>query len=242
VLNAIEPMKPGGNGGMAGIALGGAIDPERDWHVAWQGSWLNNRNTTTSSPTGFNTIVSASNQLSIQTLDGDIGFRVPSAPGLRWFAGASVLNAKNDIDYSDRDSFKLGNFAHRTDLWGAGPRGGLEATVPLESGTFLNFMGAGSVIFAHRSHDVGFSYNNSGAVGAGTPSYDRSVTVHNLEGSAALGYRFSPSGNIQVGYRVQQWWNLAPQVSAATNTGTFNSGESDVLVHGPFAKITVAFP
>lgn len=246
-LSAMAPMTPGGNGAMAGVAIGGMIDPTWDWRVAWHGNWLSTTNSAGTSPnpiSGINT-VTASDKLWFQTFDGEVGYRIPSLPAVRLFVGPRVLNATNRIDYTDNGTGKLGNFDHRTALSGGGPRGGFEATVPVDGNAFVTMSGSGSVIFARRSHDFTFNYFDTAAnptSGSGVTNFDRSVTVYNVEASAALGYRFTPNSTVQIGYRVQQWWNLVPQVSAATIDGGFKSGEGDVLVHGPFAKITVALP
>ena len=42
--------------------------------------------------------------------------------------------------------------------------------------------------------------------------------------------------------QAQQWWNLATSITSANGDGEFQSGKSDVLTHGPFAKITVELP
>jgi hypothetical protein len=41
---------------------------------------------------------------------------------------------------------------------------------------------------------------------------------------------------------VQQWWSLATRINVADSQGRLQVGQSDVLTHGPFGKITVALP
>jgi hypothetical protein len=240
-LQLISPLRPGRNGGRAEIAFGALIDPTWDWRVAVSAAWLRSNSVAVTTP--FAESAAASDKLRYQTFDGEIGART-SGPGavLRAFAGVRVLHAKNEINYTFDDGFKLGNFDHNTELWGVGPRAGFEATVPLNATpAFVNLSGSASAIFSRRSHDFNFSVVGFGDE-RGSANLDRSLTVYNAEATAALGYRFSALSSIQVGYRVQQWWNLVPQVSQADRNGNFVSGESDVLTHGPFAKLTVGLP
>jgi hypothetical protein len=66
--------------------------------------------------------------------------------------------------------------------------------------------------------------------------------VYNVEGSVALGYQLGNMAQLQVGYQVQQWWSLATRIYGADSQGRLQVSQSDVLTHGPFAKITVALP
>jgi hypothetical protein len=240
-LNALSPLKPGRNGGRAEIAFGAFIDPAWDWRVAASATWLRDNQTLVNLPGTFvNSTAQATDKLAYQTYDVEIGNRT-TGPGstVRVFAGARVLHATNDINYTSDDGFKLGNFDHHTQLWGVGPRAGFEASVPLNaSPAFVTISGSASAIFSQREHQLDFSFNTT----TGSANFDRSPTVYNAEASAALGYRFSPLSSVQIGYRVQQWWNMVPKVGLANNTAVFASGESDVLVHGPFAKLTVGLP
>ena len=80
------------------------------------------------------------------------------------------------------------------------------------------------------------------AIGSGTNSTRTWRTVYNLEGSVALGYQLGNAAQLQVGYQVQQWWNLATRITTADSLGRLQVSQSDVLTHGPFAKITVSLP
>jgi hypothetical protein len=243
-LQLISPLRPGRNGGRAEIAFGALVDPTWDWRVAASAAWLRTNSVAVTDTTLAPETATASNKLRYQTFDGEIGART-SGPGavLRAFAGVRVLHAKNDIQYTFDDGFKLGNFDHNTDLWGVGPRAGFEVTVPLNATpAFVNLSGSASAIFSRRSHDFNFSVVGFGPANIGSANLDRSLTVYNAEATAALGYRFSTLSSVQVGYRVQQWWNMVPTVGRADLRGNFVSGESDVLTHGPFAKLTVGLP
>jgi hypothetical protein len=58
----------------------------------------------------------------------------------------------------------------------------------------------------------------------------------------ADGHQLGNAAQLQVGYQVQQWWSLATRINVADSQGNLQASQSDVLTHGPFAKITVSLP
>jgi len=245
-LGGLPALGPARIGGMFGVSIGKPLNPAWDWVLGWRYNSLGTASA--SSPGNF-----ASNKFSYQHFDLEFGYRPPTMGpvDVRLFAGLRVLNAQNHIRYGYDTSFigfdKLGNFDHKIDLWGAGPRGGFQATVPLgNSPVFLNLSGAASAIFTQETHRYDFSFlmENPGppSTGSGSLRTHSSPTVYNLEGSVALGFRVNPTTTFQIGYQVQQWWNLATTIGAANDVGGFEPGRSNVLSHGPVAKITFALP
>ena len=71
---------------------------------------------------------------------------------------------------------------------------------------------------------------------AAAPTHPTWRTVYNLEGSVALGYQLGNAAQLQVGYQVQQWWNLATRITAADSLGRLQVSQSDVLTHGPLPR------
>jgi hypothetical protein len=101
--------------------------------------------------------------------------------------------------------------------------------------------GAGSAIFALVKDDYAYSYSTT-VSGSGGAETERHPIIYGLEGKAGLTYHMSGSTAVEVGYQVQQWYNLATNVTMADDAGGYVAGHSNVLVHGPFGKITVALP
>jgi hypothetical protein len=200
----------------------------------------------------------ASNRLWYQHLDLELGYRPPEwwSAGLRLFIGPRILNARQRMhyDYFSTAAFdefgtftKLGTFDHDVNLWGVGPRAGLQASVPLAQTPWsFNASASASMIFSRVQRDFAFNFLEENfpvdTAGAGATTYRTWRTVYNLEGSVALGYQFGKLAQLQVGYQVQQWWSLATRITLADSHGGHQVGQSDVLTHGPFAKITVALP
>jgi hypothetical protein len=70
------------------------------------------------------------------------------------------------------------------------------------------------------------------------------MTILNSEATAMLGYELSANANLELGYRVQYFSHLAPVITQV-NVGNVSggvTGDSAVLVHGPVAKLTIAWP
>jgi hypothetical protein len=262
-------LKPGGDASTFEARLGRTIGPQWDWVLGFR----DNLSATSSSNVVTNVPIigvvgpavlnaSASDRFSYQQFDAELGYRPPmwQAAGLRAFIGPRIVTAHNRIGYaydevgdSAGGSFsKLGNFQHDIDLWGIGPRAGLEASVPLfgmPAPVSLDLTGSGSVIFSHVKHDFDFGKTALGAgsgpgpdVGSGSSFRSTSPTVYNLEESVALGYHISDSIVVQGGYRATQWYNLATTINLANKAGSFQEGRTNVLEHGPFGKITIALP
>jgi hypothetical protein len=249
-LNTLPASRPGKDGGSLGISFGAAFNPSWDWRLGWQGTWLQTNEQRTAPPIGFLSTpvpTQSSNSLWYQTFDAEFGYRMPTAVGaLRLFVGPRVLNATSKMNYGYDDApDKLGSFDNDVSLWGVGPRGGFEATVPLAaSPAFLSLSGSASAIFARVEHSYAFNSDPNDGLGpfVGGANFDGSRTIYNLEGSAALGYRFNNMTALQVGYRMQHWSNLATSVRLLNDQGALAVGSSDVLVHGPFARFTVSLP
>ena len=238
-LGGLAPLRPGRDGGMFGFAFGYSIDPVWDWRFAYRVNSFAKANAT---DPGLS--ATASNEFWFQHFDLEIGYRLRSVAGadVRIFAGPRLLNAHNHMSYGFVDRSKLGTFDHDVELWGVGPRAGIQASFPLgQSSASLNVSGAGSVIFSQVDHR--FVFNTSGyGPGPGYSTTTASPTVYNVEGSVGVGFRINPKATVEIGYQAQQWWNLTSRVRDADKFGNFASGRNDVLVHGPVAKITVALP
>jgi Legionella pneumophila major outer membrane protein precursor len=269
LVSLLGPTRPGRNGWTAAIAFGRTFGPQWDWAVAYRYTTLKTNSVAGSSFTEFGppfvgteTVnASASNRLWYQHLDLELGYRPPEwqSAGLRLFVGPRILNARQRMQYDysglstvDFDGFaafsKLGTFDHDVNLWGVGPRAGLQASVPLAQTPWsINASGSASMIFSRVNHQHTFNFAQElffspDAIGSGTISSRTWRTVYNLEGSVALGYQLGNAAQLQVGYQVQQWWSLATRITTADSQGRLQVGPSDVLTHGPFGKITVALP
>jgi hypothetical protein len=262
-LSYLTPLRPGQNGGYVGATIGHTLGSEWDVELGYRATLLGKSGENVAANLPFAAPVtssvlaaSASSGLWYQTFDVEVGYHPPAwlAENVRVFFGPRILTAHSSINYDFNNSGttgfpgtfdKLGNFSHDIDLAGIGPRAGFEASVPLALATApvsFDISGAGSVIVTQVMDNNAFMYSTGGAPGSGGADNVSHPIVYGLEGKAGLSYHMNSSTVFEVGYQVQQWYNLATSVTLATDTGTFQSGRSDVLSHGPFGKITVALP
>jgi hypothetical protein len=209
-LGELPSFKPGHDGDTFAATFGRTMGPQWDWTVGYRYSSLGtvSSSVTTNLPTGlginFNRLTaSASDGFRFQQFDGELGYLPPQWQGVRIFLGPRVVNAHNHIGYGYNrltdggfgEFSKLGNFEHDIDLWGVGPRAGLQASVPLfamPSPVSLEMSGSAAAIFSQVRHHSAFAFNNpapfGGTVsGSGNSGIGSSPTVYNLEGSAGLG-------------------------------------------------------
>lgn len=261
----LSPLRPGTDGGFAGATIGHTMGPEWDAALSYHATLFGKANENVVAPgaVGLPVLTStiaatASSSLWYQTFDAEVGYHPPAwlAENVRIFFGPRILTGHSGINYDFNNpgtdtgpgTFdKLGNFSHDIDLAGIGPRAGFEASVPLAFTTApvtFDLSGAGSVIFTTVKDDYAFfSSAPAGfpAVTGGTDSVHYPI-VYGLEGKAGLTYHMNSATALEVGYQMQQWYNLATSVTMADDLGGYVAGRSNVLVHGPFGKITVELP
>lgn len=239
-LGNLSSLEPGDDGYNFGLSIGHAIDENWDWKASFNASGFDDAQSI-----GVDGSVGtlAETKLDFQYGDLDVGYQVPFGDGstMRLFGGVRILHANTSVGYGFDDGGFQGALSNTADFWAFGPRLGLEGKLMLGASAFsLNYAVSGSVLFSDADRDVSYASN----------WYDEFATrgdavsdpVWNAEGSLALAYNFNSSASLALGYQVQQWWGLAPSVRSAEPDGDFTPGNSDVLIHGPFLKLTVTFP
>ena len=182
LVRVLGPTRPGRNGWTAAIAFGRTFGPQWDWAVAYRYTSLKTNSVAGSSLQAFgppfggsgSVSASASNRMWYQHLDLELGYRPPEwqSAGLRLFVGPRILNARQRMqyDYSGLStgiidgfgafsSSKLGTFDHDVNLWGVGPRAGLQASVPLAQTPWsFNASASASMIFSRVQRDFTFNF------------------------------------------------------------------------------------
>lgn len=239
-LGNLSSLEPGDDGYNFGLSIGHAIDENWDWKATFNASAFDDAQSI-----GTEGLVGtiAQTKLDFQYGDFDVGYQVPVGGGstLRLFGGVRILHADTSVGYGFWDGGFTGELSNTSDFWAFGPRLGLEGKLMLgESAFSLNYAVSGSVLYGDSDRDVVYGSNwYSDFTDSGDAAAD---PVWNAEGSLALAYNFNPGTSLSLGYQVQQWWGLAPSVRNAEANGDFTPGNSDVLIHGPFVKLTVTFP
>lgn len=127
------------------------------------------------------------------------------------------------------------SFEQQSRFAGAGPRVGLDATVPLGERFGLDFSGGAAVLYGARSLAVNitgsgapFGFTNFGA--------SDSAAILNLEGQAGLSVLVTESLKLTAGYRFDGYWKALKTFDAQGNISSENRFYS-----GPTLRVTAKF-
>lgn len=245
IFGTLPGLKPGHNGQTFAVNLAWRFEGPWDAAFGFRHTFLG-----TSRSTGETAIYTtdASNRLQYQEFDLELGYRLAPWRGadIRLFGGPRIVHADSEINYGLQDklfSNKLGRFNQDTSLWAFGPRAGLEASVPLgdplgHGPITFNASGSGAVLFGFTRERFGFNQSRFLFSSEGASSRRENRVVYNLEGSVSLGYRLAGTIDIQIGYRASHYWNLGTGLTG-DSSGTFALTRSNILTHGPFARLVL---
>jgi hypothetical protein len=258
-LGDLGALAPGDDGWQARVEYGRSLDPVWDYRIG-AGLIVLGDDAASSDveydlpdvlgfPDSILATTSAAQDLNIGLVDLDVGFRPEIASGMdvRLFGGLRGLAASSDSEWSD----KLGIFpgsvegGFEDETWAVGPRIGVDLFVPLESERGIGLVGSlsGAALFGNRSTD--YSSFSGGIMGPSGPeisdSFSESVTIWNVDAMAGLSVPLTNDGaSVTLGYRAQSFQNLVTERSNVRSDGTYSDGgDGDVLIHGPFVKLTI---
>ena len=117
-----------------------------------------------------------------------------------------------------------------TSFVGAGPRIGVEASVPVAGNLSVDIEAGAAMLFGTETDFGASGYVSSPS----TYSYSQSTTVTNLDFSAALSYLIGSKSKVSLGYRVEQF-------SGLDGYTYFNGGVDTIIDQGAFLKFTTTF-
>ncbi|WP_457936130.1 Lpg1974 family pore-forming outer membrane protein [Mesorhizobium sp. 10J20-29] len=252
----LDPLKPGDDGWQVGAEYGARVDALWDYRVGVNlidlGAETEGGGELISTDEIFVGYPGAETQMRIAFADLELGYRpaIGSNLDLRIFGGLRGLYARASSTYWGSasglpdpfpiDTDKLGDFQDET--WAIGPRLGMAVAVPVIEERGISAVGsvAGAALFGERSTDYAFT----SLIGLGTDRNERysdSVTILNAEVMGGLNFALTSDAALTIGYRAQSFHNLAGSRSDVDKAGDYEgSGSGDVLVHGPFARMTIA--
>jgi Legionella pneumophila major outer membrane protein precursor len=130
-------------------------------------------------------------------------------------------------------------FRGRAAFYGVGPRVGFE----FFTGSIVGLVGnlSGAVLGGQRN--VSLITTGSSSTDGGPPfvtltqlTNNEFSWVANVSGSLGVAWQFAPNGQIVVGYKLDQWWNVRSNFAFAG----FDRKE-DILIQTPFVKATLRF-
>ncbi len=135
----------------------------------------------------------------------------------------------------------------RRSFLGAGPRIGMDGSIPLVAGWVFNYSGDAALLFGNTkisSESLGsFSIAQAGnisfsATGIGSSSYwAKPITVVNLDMQAGFGYWFTPNWELALSYRIDAFLDALRQ----TPDDTLPAQGIDRYYHGPKVTLTGKF-
>jgi len=247
-IGNLTPLKPGTDANFAAITLGERIDAQWDWKASVQSRFTEDATSFAAPPNDENTDQWASNSLRLTTGDFELGYDAAASQsyGLRLFAGARVLRAKNDISYryQDLDDDKVGSYIHQNEVNAIGPRLGLTASTPLGQGgpRFVSSLSK-SVVFGKFNSQYEHSESGGEDPSNGSGSYFQDKKVTNAEASVGIQFDLAPGAMFEIGYRAETWQGLLNSVdNAQSGDGTFTQGgATDVNFQGPYLALTWKF-
>ena len=240
-------VPPGGDGGGGKVALGYRFASPWDVHFAASENQLGEVTDTTSVVFLYNRFVGfqqrSTASADYQLLDFDAGYNfVLGGTDLRLSGG--LRYAHFNENYSDTFSYIYGPFGlptfdyRRVKFSGLGPLIGARARVPLGASRFAVIGAAGgSVLFGDRtSQETNSTF--------GTVNLRNERGVYELEGELSLAYSFGGAWTGEIGYRVEQWWNVVDTrtsffISPVLASG--NHSDGNLLTHGPFLRVDLHF-
>ena len=253
----------GWQGGWYGaFSLARSIDAVNDWRLSG-GFYRFNSRTGSASATQeftdfviFDAINSASvserDRFQLYTADFDFGrhftagiFKVRAFGGLRAaYVGdgydSGIHTVGNDKLGLDTITTTTDTRAYgRASFYGVGPRVGFD----FFTGSTWGLVGhlSGAVLGGYR--DVSFStFTLTSVNGAAPTSTGRELTQNafsyaaNMTGSLGVAWQFAPNGQLVLGYKLDQWWNVR---SSFSFVGL--DRKEDILIQTPFVKATFRF-
>jgi hypothetical protein len=197
--------------------------------------------------------ITESDRFGLYTADFDFGrhwsagiFQFRSFVGLRALYTndrfESVLNtAGTDKVGFLTDSTTIANTSSvgRSDYFGLGPRAGID----FSTGAKFGFVGGFSAALLEGYRQSSYSTTSSAVTDGGAPVVNGTFTsinvpswAGNLSGNLGVSWQFSPNGQLVVGYKIDQWFNVRESFAFAG----FDK-KQDVLIQTPFIRATIRF-
>jgi hypothetical protein len=250
------------HGGYGAFSIARNFDAVNDWKFSAGFYGFTSKETSASATqqfTGFffdeinSAAITERDRFRLYTADFDFGrlfragaFQVRAFAGLR---GAYVGDGyDNSIHTVGKDKLGFGGITTttvdtsslgRASFYGVGPRVGVE----FFTGSIFGLVGnlSGTLLGGQRDASVSTTISSSTDGGAPFFTFTRLANnefswVANVSGSLGAAWQFAPNGQLVVGYKLDQWWNVRSNFAFVG----LNRKE-DVLIHTPFIKATLRF-
>jgi len=250
------------HGGYGAFSIARNFDAVNDWRFSAGFYGFTSKETFASATqrfTGFffdeinSAAITERDRFRLYTADFDFGrFFQAGAFQIRAFAGLRGAYVGDGYDNSlhtvGTDKLGFGGttttvvntiWTGRASFYGVGPRVGVEFFTGSVFGLVGNLSGA--LLGGQRDASVATSISSSTDGGPpllafGVLTNNEFSWVANLTGSIGAAWQFAPNGQLVIGYKLDQWWNVRSNFAFAGL-----NRQEDVLIHTPFIKATLRF-
>ncbi len=250
-LGDLDSLRPGDDGGQFRFAIGQVFDSGWDYKVALSAILLSKDKSSADYdvdlpfplPDAEGT-AKAEQDLTIGIADVELGYRPDHDMGgmnLRVFGGVRGIYSSTERQFETDDKFGDITGSYEDQLFAGGPRIGLDLMLPVSEPHQIAFVGSvsGSVLFGDRSVDEELET----IAGSFPNDFSDSEIIWNVEAMAGVQVAVGERAALTIGYRGQQFGDLVAKRSDIDKGGDYDQdGSGNVLLHGPFAGLTVEIP
>ncbi len=237
-LGDLNPLNPGDWGGQGRFELGQSLGSDWDYKVGVSAVFLGEDSSSDDD-------AKAAQKTSLQTVDLEIGYRPSDIGGLktRIFGGLRGLHSDSEADWSYDFPSRNGEF--NDEVYAIGPRIGVDILIPLQAAN-VSLIGSasGSALLASMESSYEFDgFNLFDGFDWELTRWSDTKTIWNVDAMAGVSFGVGDDADLTIGYRAAQFSGLIGDRSEIAFNGEFSKdGTSDLLVHGPFARLTVEIP
>lgn len=226
-LYPLDATAPGSRGIEGRLTAGRSLGADWDYRVSLAAIVMSPN----TSHSGY--ALSSKQDFGLETLDAEAGYRPDNGGGvdLRLFAGVRGLHSRDEITLHTRITNHDGGFTDSA--FALGPRAGIDVAVPIQE-TRYTAVGSlsGSLLFG--------SIETTGRTITMQQTNTEGLTAWNVEGMAGVSVALADGADLTLGYRAAQFGGLVKDRGDIDKAGSFtDKGHSNVLTHGPFARLTV---
>lgn len=235
-LADLSPLRPGRRGGYFRYQFGQQIDNGGDIRTSLSHFDLSNDTTQGEQ-------ANAKQNTRLNVVDAEIGYNLADGGVLhsRLFGGGRILTSLTQSEWSIDD--KVGTHGHFDDrVFAIGPRVGLDLTLPLKDSEIASAMGQTTTLVGSASGSLLFGHiDTQSTLNSSLSDHIDRTRIWNVEGMAGAAFEINKTSKLTIGYRAAKFGGMSEH-SDVDKSGDFENGKSDLLVHGPFARMTVDIP
>jgi hypothetical protein len=126
-------------------------------------------------------------------------------------------------------------FEQTSRFLGAGPRLGIEGSVPLGGAWTLDYLAGVAVLYGQRSLDV-TTTGSAASFGINAMGVSDNGVVPNVDAQLGLSYMFTPNFKLTASYRFDGYWNALKTINSSGAVAN-----EDRFFYGPMLRATIKY-